>query len=140
MSDMRTIEIDFDVHRAIEMERRGFDEPANAALRRLLKLGEPKQETPKSSLPEGRPWSGKGVTLPHGTELRMDYNGRVYTGHIDNGIWAVEGKKFDSPSGSASAVGITKKGTTTRLDGWVLWQVKRPGDARFRALSGLRPA
>ena len=138
MSDMRTIEIDFDVHRAIEMERRGFDEPPNVALRRLLKLGDPKTQEAKHTTSDGRSWSGKGVTLPHGTELRMDYNGRVYSGRIDDGIWAVEGKNFDSPSGAASAVGITKKGTTTRLDGWVLWQVKRPLDSRYHALSQLR--
>ena len=38
MGEMRTIKIDFDIHKRIEMERRGFDDPPNAALRRLLGL------------------------------------------------------------------------------------------------------
>ena len=33
---MRTIEIDYDIHRLIQLERRSFDEPEYIALRRLL--------------------------------------------------------------------------------------------------------
>ena len=84
MSELRTIEIDFDVHQMIEMERQSFMESPNDVLRRLLKIGE---RSSGNSVPvsEGRSWSGKGVTLPHGTELRMEYRGRQYSGVIDNG-------------------------------------------------------
>ena len=54
MIEMRTIEIDFDVHRAIEMERRGFGEPANVALRHLSELRDPKTEIPASTAPDVR--------------------------------------------------------------------------------------
>ena len=89
---MKTIDIDFDIHRLIELERNGFDEPENAALRRLLKLPDaqiaPRQTPSNRPVPTegqmllGRPWSGKGVTLPHGTELRMEYRGQLVRGFI----------------------------------------------------------
>jgi hypothetical protein len=139
MSEMRTIEIDFEVHKRIEMARMSFAETPNAVLRRLLHInGEaPAVPIPSSS---GRPWAGKGVTLPHSTELRMEYNGHVYTGRIDNGRWLVEGKEFKSPSAAASGVALTKDGRHTSLDGWIYWQVKRPGDTNWIAIGQLRPS
>ena len=136
--EMRSIEIDFEVHKKIEAERTSFAETPNAVLRRLLNLSATKQavDTAASS---GRSWSGKGVTLPHGTELRMEYNGRVYAGHIQDGVWQVEGAEFKSPSAAASAVGITKSGNKTSLDGWLYWQVKRPTDGRWIGIKDLRP-
>jgi hypothetical protein len=70
----------------------------------------------------------------------MEYNGRVYTGRIDNGRWLVEGKEFKSPSAAAGGVALTKDGRHTSLDGWIYWYVKRPGDANWIALSSLRSA
>ena len=137
MTGMRTIEIDFDVHRAIEMERKSFDDTPNSTLRRLLKL---EGTTPTSDAPpsSGRAWAGKGVTLPHGTEVRMEYNGRVYIGRIENGEWVVEGTRFKSPSAAASGVAITRAGKKTNLDGWIYWQIKRAGDIRWSPLSQLK--
>jgi len=142
VAEFRTIEVDFDVHRCIENERHGFDESPNAALRRLLKLGEPKRPVAAaaSASPVGRKsWSDQGVTLPHGTAIRMTYNRKTYDGEILNGSWVTGGRAFDSPSGAASGVGLTKKGKTTRLDGWGYWQVKRPGDDEWVRLESLRP-
>lgn len=139
MSEMRTIEIDFEVHKRIEMERVGFDEPPNTALRRLLGIDDVAFAASQKPInPVGRPWAGKGVTLPHGTELRMEYNGRVYTGRIENGRWLVEGKEFKSPSAAAGGVAVTRDGRHTSLDGWIYWHVKRPGDAGWTALRKLR--
>jgi hypothetical protein len=137
MSETRTIEIDFELHKKIETERTSFSETPNDVLRRLLNLGG-RQSTPASSQPSGRPWSGKGATLPHSTELRMEYNGRQYTGSIDDGEWFVEGQRFRSPSAAAGGVAITKDGTHPSLDGWVYWQVKRPGDGTWTPLKKLR--
>lgn len=141
MSEYKTIEIDFDVHKAIEQERRGFSEHPNLALRRLLKLG-PVNAGPsgaaRSVSPGGRGWAGKGVTLPHGTNVQMEYNNRKYEGVIDNGDWLIDGKRFPSPSAAASGVAITKSGKHTSLDGWVYWRVKIPGHAEWTALSQLR--
>lgn len=137
MSEERMIEIDFDVHKRIEMERTSFQETPNDVLRRLLKIGD-KRATKTSGSNAGRAWSGKGATLPQGTELRMDYNGRVHTGVIENGVWLIEGQRFMSPSAAASGVALTKSGEHTSLDGWIYWNVKRPGDTAWIALKSLR--
>ncbi|GGZ44238.1 hypothetical protein [Asticcacaulis endophyticus] len=137
MQNMRSIEIDFDVHKKIEIERLNFSETPNDVLRRLLKITVKESKYSQSLM--GKPWSGKGVTLPHQTELRMEYNGTVYEGRITNGIWVVEGKDFNSPSAAASGIAVTKKGKTTNLDGWIYWRVKRPGDTAWTAIADLRP-
>ena len=86
----RSIEIDFDVHKAIELARTSFSETENDVLRKLLKLGEASVTT-SSMETGGLPWSRKGVTLAHGTRLRMEYNGRQYSGAVENGEWVFEG-------------------------------------------------
>lgn len=155
MGQMRTIEIDFDIHQMIELERRGFEEPENEALRRLLKLGQNMGSTAKidqsnsravdekdGSITKniaGRSWSGKGVELPHGTELRMEYNGHVFRGMIENGFWIVDGKNTSSPSDAAGSAATTKSGTRPSLNGWIYWEVKRPSDAHWRTLKSLKP-
>ncbi|MGD9658545.1 MAG: hypothetical protein AB7U61_13080 [Methylocystis sp.] len=138
---MRTIEIDFDVHKAIENERRGFDESPNDALRRLLGLPEDKSfQSRGSAFPaKQKDWTDKGVILPHGTDLRMEYSGRTYIGKILNGEWVIGDMKFDSPSGAASGVALTKKGKRTRLDGWKYWFVRRPLETSWVFLENLRP-
>ena len=135
MTEVRSIEIDFDIHKKIEAERRSFDESPNDVLHRLLKI-----KTGATPFPpfEGRPWTGKGVTLPHGTELRMDYNGRLHSGLIRNGVWLVEGKRFNSPSAAAGGVALTKDGRQPSLDGWIYWYVRRPDDDHPVLLKTLR--
>ncbi len=136
MGEFRTVEIDLEVHKKLKLERRIFAETPNSVLRRLLRID---SEQPVSSLVVGRPWAGKGVVLPHGTEIQMDYNGRVHTGVIDNGDWTVEGKRYNSPSAAAGGVALTKNGARTSLDGWVYWNVRRPSDAAWVPLASLRP-
>jgi hypothetical protein len=142
MQNMRSIEIDFDVHKLIEAERRGFDESENIALRRLLNLTskgiEPSFAEKKPNQAVGRSWSGKGVELPHGTELRMSYNGQKFFGSIEEGVWLVDGKKSSSPSDAAGSAATTKDGARPSLNGWVYWEVKRPSDARWRAIRSLK--
>jgi len=79
------------------------------------------------------------VTLVHGTRFRMSCNGRQYAGEIVDGKWVIEGKTFDSPSGAASGVALTKSGKTTRLDGWGYWEVQVPGDSGWTPFKALRP-
>jgi hypothetical protein len=141
MAQFRNIEIDFDVHKLIENERRGFNESPNDALRRLLKLGERKSPPARGApapAPTKRSWSDKGVVLRHGTAIRMDYSGHTYQGHIVDGEWVIGDQKFDSPSGAASGVAVTKRGKTTRLDGWKYWHVKPPGENDWTPLDDLR--
>ena len=134
VTEFRTIEIDFEVHKRIELERQSFAESPNAVLRRLLQI-----TGPTSAIPlEGRPWAGKGVTLPHGTELRMEYNGSVHTSIIQNGVWVIGEDHYTSPSAAAGGVARTKSGKRTSLDGWIYWQAKRPGDVAWTSIAALR--
>jgi hypothetical protein len=134
---MRSIEIDLDVHKRIEMARRNFAETDNDVLRRLLGVdGMEAQMIPCAG--SGAAWSRKGVTLPHGTRVRMEYNGRSHQGLIENGEWMVEGTPYKSPSAAASGAARTRAGTSPSLDGWVYWSVKRPDDPKWVLLSSLR--
>ena len=141
---MRTIEIDFDVHKLIEAERRSFSDAPNAALRRLLKLPDSSQPSafePVSKPPSpgwaGEGWRGKNVFLPNGTQLRMSYNGRVYNATIEGSCWKSEGGVFTSPSGAASGLAKTKTGKATRLDGWGYWEALLPGESEWVRLNEL---
>jgi hypothetical protein len=142
MDNMRPIDIDFEVHKRIELERTSFDESANEALRRLLGLGlaAPSSATAVTSehTASGRSWAGKGVTLPHSTELKMEYNGSVYLGVIDDGAWLVDGARCKSPSDAAGTVAKTRDGRAPSLNGWIYWQVRRPTDKKWVPVSALR--
>lgn len=156
----RPIDIDFEVYQLIVIEKRGFDESDNEALRRLLGLvpdgkesQEKRPELPRScgSQPTesgpghsdqrkegGISWSGKDVVLPEGTRLRMTYGGIEHNGTVVGGKWAVEGRRYNTPSQAASAVARTRRGGKTRLNGWKLWHVKRPSDTGWVSLDRLR--
>ena len=138
MGHTRTIEIDFDVHKRLEAERTSFSESANETLRRLLGIKTNPINILDVGAPNTRPWSWKGVELPHGTELKMDYNGSQYLGIVKNGVWVVENEEFNSPSAAAGGVARTKDGKSTSLDGWNYWFVKAPGQSRWTSINKLR--
>jgi hypothetical protein len=140
MQEMRSIEIDFDVNKRIETERVSFAETANDVLRRLLGIekGLAAGEDKPALTPAGASWYGKGVTLPDTTQLKMTYNGKTYEGVISDGVWLVAGKRYTSPSAAAGAVGVTKDGGTTSLDGWLYWQARLPNSSRWAKIRSLR--
>jgi hypothetical protein len=137
MTEYRTIDIDFDVSKLIETERRSFEDTPNAALRRLLKLpAKTERDVPKPSA--GRAWSADGAFLPHGTKARMTYGQQRIDAEIVDGRWVGDGQTFDSPSAAASGLARTKKGTTTSLNGWDYWEVKTPSSTSWEKLSSRR--
>ena len=139
MTEMRSIDIDFDVHKHIEQARQSFAETPNEVLRRLLGIDKGTQShTPVPHNQNGRAWQGKGVILPHGTQARFQYNGRLHEAAIEEGEWHTEKGKYNSPSGAAISVARTKSGKRTQLDGWALWEVKRPEDKEWKRLHNLR--
>lgn len=141
MSSKRGIEIDFDVHQKIELARKSFDETPNDVLRRLLGISEKTEPVlPKASdlVANGKPWSGKGVILPHGTEIRMEYNGELHSGVIKEGKWHVGNAVARSPSDAAKEAALTKDGKKPSLNGWIYWEVKRPEDSSWRSLKDLK--
>ncbi|MGI8931998.1 MAG: hypothetical protein ACR2FK_06450 [Sphingomicrobium sp.] len=123
------IEIDFEIHKAIENERRSFEEPPYVALRRLLKLPDAKITQPAAVASVGRPWREGAVEVPHGAEARMTYQrgSQVFEGQFLNGRLVVNGQSFETLSGAASALARTKDGAATSLNGWNYWEVKFPG-------------
>lgn len=134
MTEFRTIDVDLEIHKIIEKERQTFSETPNVVLRRLLGL----DVAAKANTGGTRSWYGNGVELPHGTEVQMTYNGRLYRGVIRDGSWFVNGELFDSPSGAAGGVALTKSGKRTQLDGWIYWSVKIPGAKNWTSIADLR--
>lgn len=114
-----------------------FSETANQTLRRILGIEPQTSKTVEVVAPQGRPWSGKGVELPHGTELKMDYNGRQHVGVVKNGVWVVEGGEYSGPS-AACSVARTKDGRSTPLDGWKYWFAKQPRQSRWTLINKYR--
>lgn len=142
MGQYKTIEIDFEVHKSIENERRSFDEHPNAALRRLLKLPAVKNTTQTNGqqIQNGRPWTEHGISLPHGTQIRMIYDrGRQkYEGKIEDGHLHFGSRDFDSVSGAASELALTKKGKKTNLNGWRYFQYRDIVTGRWSSFDDLR--
>lgn len=141
---LQKIEIDFDIHKLIEAERQGFDEPPYLALRRLLGLPtkEPVGIVQEIEVGEGAPFVEDGVTIPHGSFAKMEYQRgkQVYEGRFLNGKLVVNGQSFNALSAAASALAVTKKGSKTSLNGWLYWKAKFPNENRWRSLSDMRAA
>ena len=139
---LATIEIDFDIHKRIEAERKGFDEPPRMALRRLLNLPElpiDSADGPRA-LPEGRAWREGLVEVPHGSLARMSYQRgkQIFEGRFWDGKLIVDGRSFDTLSSAASALAVTKFGDHPSLNGWNYWEAKFPGESKWRSLSKMR--
>lgn len=141
MNSPTTIEIDLALHKAIEAERRSFSETANEILHRLI-LNPPEQSTNglanKVPSTNAKAWSGGGVELPHGTKLRMSYNGCQHTAEIIDGRWFVDGDFYNAPSAASHAVARTKAGDPAHINGWDYWWALLPGQEKWRLMSTMR--
>lgn len=147
------IEIDFEVFKALTLQRVSESDSYNAALRRLLGL-EPNSAN-AFPIPEKMRKSIKGsedkkagsptlnemqygvyygdVFLPEGTRFRATYKGQTHFGAIANGQWVdSEGIIRSSPSDAAGAI------SNTNVNGWRFWHVLLPGDATWRRLEELK--
>ena len=129
---MPTIEIDFDVFKALTARRSTEDVTENDVLRQLLRL--PPQSTPtvKSDNPGPEDWVTKGVRLPVGTELRATYKGQTYLARVASGALVFDGQRFNSPSAAAMSI------TRNPVNGWTFWQARLPGQGRWTSLKDLR--
>ena len=67
---MPSIEIDFDVFKALTARRTSEDMTENDVLRQLFNLGKKGSALTKTDSPIPDDWVTKGVRLPSGTELR----------------------------------------------------------------------
>jgi hypothetical protein len=135
---MATIEIDFDVYKALTVRRESESTTYNDVLRRLLNLndqiGQRAELTPQANFEatDGG-CTMQGVNFPEGTQFRVVYKGRTYTAQVKNGRWVDEqGHVRKSPSDAASAI------TRNNVNGWRFWWFKRPDDASWRKLRELQ--
>lgn len=127
---MASIEIDFDVFKALTVRRFNESVSYNDVLRELLGLqSESPHEKPASALG----CHMKGVFFPDGTAFRVVYKGKTYTAEIRSGVWIGEdGERRNSPSEAAHAV------TGNNVNGWRFWEGRRPGDDGWRKLDTFR--
>jgi hypothetical protein len=129
MSITKDITLDADLLRVIDANRIFAHDTTATVLRRLLKL---------DKMPEG--WFSQGVFLPNGTKIRMGYGDNPsLNGVIVGGRWVIQHRKFDSPSTAATAFVAKGRGRSkARVNGWLYWQVLKPGHSDWALLDSLR--
>ena len=129
---MRTIEVDFDVFKAITMRRVSEEVSENDVLRELLGLPSRRGVSHAQASPVQGDWVTKGVRFPVGTEFRATYKGQTNLARVQGGALVLNGKRFDSPS--AAAISITEN----PVNGWQFWQCRLPGQASWQMIKALR--
>lgn len=129
---MPTIQVDFDVFKALTMRRASEEVTENDVLRQLLGLSTRKGTPTQPSAPAPGDWITKGVRFPAGTEFRATYKGQTYLARVEGGALVLSGKRFDSPS--AAAVSITRN----PVNGWRFWEARLPGQAGWKIIEVLR--
>jgi hypothetical protein len=129
---MPSIEVDFDVFKALTAMRPSEEVTENDVLRGMLNLP-PKTLAPASSDgPAPGDWVAKGVRFPAGTEFRAKYKGETYLARVEGGALVLNGEAFDSPSNAAMAI------TKSPVNGWVFWECRLPGRSRWQMIKSLR--
>jgi len=134
---MRTIEVDFDVFKALTMRRPSESVTENDVLRELLGLssGGPRQMVKTVLIPPLDPdgWISKGVRFPPGTELRAHYKGVTHLARVESGALVLNGKRYDTPSAAAMSI------TGSPVNGWTFWECRVPGSAAWQMIKTRRP-
>lgn len=129
---MPTIEVDFEVFKALTARRPTEDVSENDVLRQLLRLSPQSSVTAKSNNPRPDDWVTKGVRLPAGTELRATYKGQLHLARVASGALIYNDERFNSPSAAAMRV------TGNPVNGWTFWEYRMPGQSRWATLKHLR--
>jgi len=131
---VRTIEVDFDVYKALLTRRPSEDVTENDVLRELLHLPRKKGPSAVQAGPAPGDWITKGVRFPAGTEFRAHHKGQTYLARVESGALVLNGRRYDSPS--AAAVSITG----SAVNGWRFWEARLPGEAGWNMIESLRRA
>jgi hypothetical protein len=130
---MRTIEVDFDVFKALTLRRPSESVTENDVLREVLGIGPKRPGVAEASdKPAAGDWVTKGVHFPQGTEFRAHYKGQTFLARVEGGALLLNGKSFDSPS--AAAVSITNN----PVNGWHFWQCRLPGQSTWLLMQTMR--
>lgn len=129
---MPTIDVDFDVFKAITLRRPSEEVSENDVLRQLLGLPPRKHAAGQAAAPQPGDWVAKGVRFPAGTEFRASYKGETHLGRVEGGALVLAGKRFDTPSSAAMSI------TRSPVNGWTFWQARLPGQAGWKLIKSLR--
>jgi hypothetical protein len=129
---MPTIQVDFEVYKALTARRSAEEVTENDVLRELLRLPRARLTSPEPTASDD--WVTKGVRLPAGTELRAIYKGQTYLARVEAGALVLNRQRFDSPS--AAAMSITRHS----VNGWTFWQYRLPGQGKWTVMKALREA
>jgi len=133
-----TLEVDFDVYKAVVARRANESVTENDVLRELLGLTPKKETLPAPSDPGGASfdaagdWVVKSVRFPVGTDFRATYKGKVHSGRVQAGALVINGKPYESPSSAAVAI------TGSAVNGWRFWEARLPGKPTWQLIEGLR--
>jgi hypothetical protein len=134
-----TLEVDFDVYKAVFARRANESVTENDVLRELLGLEPritayegPADSPPRNAVGSPHGWTVKGVHFPEGTDFRAKYKGTHYTGRVQAGSLVVEGNSYDSPSAAAVAI------TGNPVNGWRFWECQLPGKPTWQLIDSLR--
>lgn len=129
---MQTIDVDFDVYKAITLRRTSEEVTANDVLRQVLGLPSRNEPTLPTSRSDAGDWITKGVRFPSGTEFRANYKGQTWLGRVEGGALMLNGKRYDSPSAAAISI------TNNPVNGWTFWECRLPGQGHWTILKALR--
>ncbi len=136
---MRTIEVDFDVFKALTLRRPTESVTENDVLRELLGLSpaprslSAARETSVIAPPiDPDSWLSKGVRFPAGTEFRAHYKGETHLARVEKGALVLAGKRYDTPSAAAMAI------TNSPVSGWTFWECRTPGQSAWRMIKTMR--
>jgi hypothetical protein len=120
-----TLDIDFEVYKALTGLRRSENDSYNSVLRRMLKLPESSPVEEQSAKPD---FITKGYRFPDGTVLRAAFKGKEYRAEIKDGSISYAGKNYGSFSAAAKAV------TSSQRNGWDFWECRLPGSEDWSRL------
>src|SRR5262249_161417 len=130
---MASIDVDFDVFKALTVRRQTETMTYNDVIRELLKLPATAQGNAVRPLNgRGPGWVQKGVTFPNGTELRVTYKGKTYVAQVANNQMIFDGEAMTSLSEAANRV------TRNSVNGWRFWECRFPGETEWRLADSLK--
>jgi hypothetical protein len=129
-----TIEIDFDLYKAIVANSHYFNEQPNDVLKRLIRL---KNENSISALPENNQTQSAGLlvrgnVLKNGLNLQKRYKGKLYEAKVLNGYIEMAGNKYPSPSSAGIAI------TKSNVNGWRFWNYFDEKENKWKVLETLK--
>jgi hypothetical protein len=127
--DRRSIKVDLDVYKAIEMRRENISEDHNDILRRILELPDISEKW-KGHVKEGL--SCSSGFIPEGTKLRAKYKGKYYYAEVKGSAIVYNGERFTSPSMAASRV------VGKQRNGWTFWEYLNEDAKMWITIDALR--